>query len=282
MGYRTQTSSPKSAGRGHQTSRHEKKKTRGKKHHSSGKYLLEEEHVPTSEEAVEKTLSRLHSLGNQTFAVFPFSVYFDDWLVNLKDVLIAFESSPSVSVDEPFVKERSQILADVERELEEVRRNEASLRDAIKSLSDNRILLERIEEEYATRARAIEERKNSEIARLHSNIDGFRGELDDLARVKAGLFRAVSKKAKAQKEAEATQRLNDAQSELELTVQNSTAEQESLRSEYEKRKQLVIEQIGNLQKEVEGAEVDGSLEARRAACEALVNAVHAFLQRKTL
>jgi chromosome segregation ATPase len=185
-------------------------------------------------------------------------------------------------VDEPFVKERSQILADVERELEEVRRNEASLRDAIKSLSDNRILLERIEEEYATRARAIEERKNSEIARLHSNIDGFRGELDNLARVKAGLFRAVSKKAKAQKEAEATQRLNDAQSELELTVQNSTAEQESLRSEYEKRKQLVIEQIGNLQKEVEGAEVDGSLEARRAACEALVNAVHAFLQRKTL
>jgi len=282
MGYRSQTGSPKSAGRGHQTSQHEKKKTRGKKHRSSGKYLLEEDHVPTSEETVEKTLSRLRSLGNQTFALFPFSAYFDDWLVNLKDVLVAFESSSSVSVDEQFVKERSQILADVERELDERRRNEASLEEAIKNLLDSKTLLERIENEYATRSMEIERRKNSEIKRLNSNIAVFRGELADLAMVKAGLFRAVSKKAKTQKEAEATQRLNAAQSELELTVQNAPVEQESLRNEYKKRKQLAIEQIENSQKEVESAEVDVSLEDRRVACEAFANAVNGLLQRKTL
>jgi len=64
---------------------------------------------------VEKTLGRLRSLGNQTLAFSPFSEYFDDWLVNLKDVLIDFESSHSISVDEQFVKERSQILANVEK-----------------------------------------------------------------------------------------------------------------------------------------------------------------------
>lgn len=282
MGYRSQPSSPKSAGRGHQTSRHEKKKTRGKKHHSSGKYLLEEEHVPTAGEVVEKTLSRLHSLGNQIFAVFPFSAYFDDWLVNLKDVLVAFESSSSVSVDEQFVKERSQILADVERELEERRRKEISLEESIKSLTDSKSLLERIEREYAARTSEIEGRKNSESTPLHDDIAECKKELDDLAKVKAGLFRAISKKAKAQKEAELTQRLNAAQSELELATQNAAAEQENLRNDYEKRKQLVTEQIGKLQKVVEGPEVDGSLEVRRVACEALANAVNAFLQRKTL
>jgi hypothetical protein len=279
MGYHSQVRSSQS-GRGSQRSQHEKKKARGQKHHSSGKYLLEEEHAPTPEEIAEKTLSRLRSLGNQIFAVSPFSVYFDDWLVNLKDALVAFESNPSVSVDEQFMKERAQILADVERELEERRRKEASLEEAVKSLFNSKILLERIEGEYATRTREIEGRKNSEITRLHGNIAECRKELDDLAKVKAGLFRAVSKKAKAQKEAELTQRLNAAQSEIEFTTQNSAAEQESLRNDYEKRKHLVTEQIGKLQKDAEGPEVDGSLEARRAACEALANAVNAFLQRK--
>jgi hypothetical protein len=281
MGYRPQTSSPRNAGRGYQTSRYEKKKSRGKKHRSRGKYLLEENHVPTSEEVVEKSRGRLRNLGNQTFAFSPFSEYFDDWLVNLKDVLIDFESSPSISVDEQFVKERSQILSNVERELEERRHNESAHERDAACLSDNKRLLEQTEEEYATRNREIEGRKNSEIKRLHSNIDSLRGELDDVARMKAGLFRAISKKAKAQKEVETTQRLNTAQRELALAVQGFTADQERLRDEYERKKQSVIEQIRDHQKEIENPETDGSREDRRVACEALVNAVNALLQRKT-
>jgi len=279
MGYRPQVKSSKRS-RGRQRSPHEKKKTKGKKHCSSGKYLLEESHVPSMAEVVEKALSRLHSLGNQIFAVFPFSVYFNDWLVSLKDVLIDFEANSSVSVDEQFMKERAKILADVEREFEERRRKEVSLEETIKNLSDNKSLLGRIEEEHAAITREIEKRRNSEIAGLQGNVDGIRKELDELAMVKAGFFRAMSKKAKAQKETEITQRLNAAQSELDSAVRNFAAEQESFRNNYEKRKQLVTEQIEKLQKEVEGPEVDGSLEARRVACEALVNAVNALLNRQ--
>ena len=281
MGYRPQARSPRNAGRGHQTSRHEKAKARGQKHRFSGKYLLEEKHVSTSEEIAEKTLSRLRSLGSQTFAFSPFSEYFDDWLVNLRDVLIDFESSPTISADDQFVKERSQILSNVERELAERRHKEAAHEGAIISFTDDRSLLERIDEEYSTKTRETEERKNGETKRLSKNVQGLKEELDRIVQMKAGIFRSVSKKAKAQKEAEATQRLNAAQSELELAVQNFAAEQERLRNEYEKRKQPVIEQIGKLQKEVEDIEIDSSLEARRAACESLVNAVNALLQRKT-
>ena len=200
--------------------------------------------------------------------------------MNLTDVLSEFESSPTISTDDQFVKERSQILSNVELKLEERRRKEASLEEAIRSLSDSKNLLERIKEEYATKAREFEGRKNSEIKRLNNNIDSLRGELDDIARMKTGLFRAISKKAKAQKETETTQRLNTAQRELELAVQNFTAEQERLRDEYEKKKQPVIEQIRDHQKKIENIETDGSLEDRRVACEALVNAVNALLQRK--
>jgi chromosome segregation ATPase len=242
---------------------------------------LEENHVATTEEVADRTLKRLRTLGSQRFASSPYSEHFSRWLLNLKDVLSEFESSPTISADDQFVKERSQILSNVELKLEERRREEASLEEAIRSLSDSKILLERIEEEYATKAREFEGRKNSEIKRLNNKIDGFRRELDEVARMKAGLFRAISKKAKAQKEREITHRLNTAQRELALAVQNFTAEQERLRDEYERKKQPVIEQIRDHQKEIEHIETDGSLEDRRVACEALVNAVNALLQRKT-
>jgi hypothetical protein len=43
---------------------------------------------------VEKTLGKLHGLGSQKFAVSPFSQYFDDWLLNVREVLSEFESTP--------------------------------------------------------------------------------------------------------------------------------------------------------------------------------------------
>jgi hypothetical protein len=242
--------------------------------------LLEENRVPTTEEIVEITVGRLRGLGNQIFAVSPFGDYFDDWLGNLRNVLIDFESNPAISVDDQFIEERSRKLADVECELEERKHEESAREIAITRLADNERLLERIEQEYANRLKEIEGRKNSKIERLSQSIQDLREELDRITQMKTGIFRAISKKVKAQKEAEATRRLNVAQSELELVTQNVAAELEKLRKEFETRRQLIIEQMRNLQKEAENIEIDESLKIRRTACEALVNASKALLQRK--
>lgn len=276
MGYQPRTKTPRNYGR-----RREKAKAKStrQKRRSSGSYLSEEKRIPTSEEIVDRTLNKLRNLGNQRFVLPPFHKHFDRWLVNLRDILSEFESSPTISVDDQFVKERSQILSKVELDLEERRHKETSREDAIKSLSDTRILLEQIEEEYTTRTKEIEGRKDSEIKRLSSKVDDLREELDRIARTKMGILRVISKKTRAQKEAEATQKLNSAQGELTLAVQYFIAEQERSRDEYERRKQPLIEQIRDHQKEIENQEIDGSLETRRAICEILVNAVNALLQR---
>ena len=282
MGYQSRNRSPGSSGRGHGGQQRKKAKAKAtrEKRWSSSIYVSEENHVPTLEEVSDKTRNRLHSLGNQRFALSPFSEYFGQWLVDLRDVMSEFESSPTISVDGQFLKERSQILTNVEASLEERRREEATLDRIIKGLSEHRILLERIEEEYTAKTREIEGRKANENKRLSSNIDGFKEELDHIARMKTGIFRRFSEKAKAQKEAETTQRLNSEQRELELVMQNFSAEGEKLRDEYEKRKQPIIEQTTDLQKEIENLEIDGSLETRRAACDALGNAVNELLQRE--
>jgi hypothetical protein len=201
--------------------------------------------------------------------------------MNLTDVLSEFESSQNISADDQFVKERSQILSTIELELEEKRRKEASLEEDIKNLSNGKNL-ELIKEEYATRAREIKGRKNREIKRLYSNIDSLRGELDEIVRMKTGLLRGISKKDREQREAEKTQELNTIQRELELAMMDFTTAQERLRDEYERKRQPAIEQIRDRQKKIETLETDGSLEDRWFACEALVDAVNALLQRKTL
>jgi hypothetical protein len=227
-------------------------------------------------------LNTLHNLGNQRFALSPFSEHLDRWLANLNQAVSEFESSPEITVDSQYTKERSQILSNIELDLVERRQKEATAGEVIKILSDNRILLEQTEKDYANATKKIAERKDTEIKRLSSGIDSIKQELDRIAQMKAGIFRAVSKNAKAQKEAEATQRLNAAQSELTLAIQHFTVEQEASKDEHERRKQPIIEQIQNAEKEIQSQEIDDSLEARQAACEALVNIVNSLFQRKGL
>jgi hypothetical protein len=259
-----------------------KAKAKEKKHRSSGSFISEENQTPTTEEVVDRTVNTLHNLGNQRFAVSPFSEHLKLWLVSLKEVLSEFESSPGIIVDDQFEKERTQILSDVELDLGRRRDKEASGREAFRILSDSRILLEQTEQDYAFKTKEREKRNNAEIKRLTGNVDAVKEELDRIARMKAGRFRAISKETKAKKEAEATQRLNAAQSELTSATQHFAAEQEKLREEHERRKQVITEQIRDQEKEVESQEIDGSLETRRVACETLANAMNSFLQRKGL
>jgi hypothetical protein len=279
MGYQTRKSS-RVSGRGYARARHEKAKVKGRKHRSIRRSMLEENLVETAEEVVEKTLKRLHTLGTQKFASSPYSEHFSRWQTDLAYVMSEFESSPTISTDDQFVKERSQILLNVELKLEERRREETALEEAAKSLSDSKILLKRIEEEYATKAREFEGRKNGEIKCLNNKIDGLRAELDEVAIMKAGFFRAISKKDKAQKEAETTQKLKTAQDELTLAMQGFTEEQERFQDEYERKKQPIIVRMRGYEKEIAPLDIDGSAEDRQIACEALANAVNGLLQRK--
>ena len=76
------------------------------------------------------------------------------------------------------------------------------------------------------------------------------------------------------------QQLNDKQRELELTILNLNAAKKHLKEEYERKKEPVFEQIKFYQEKIENLETDSSLEERWFACEALIDTVNTFLQRK--
>jgi DNA repair exonuclease SbcCD ATPase subunit len=280
MSYRPQTSSRRNTGRGRRKTHHEKK-SKGQKHHLGGKYLLEENEAPTSEEIAEKTLGRLLSLGEQVFAFSPFSQYYDDWLLSLKSVLAEFESNPSVKLDEEFVKERTQIIADVEHKLAESQREEAVLAEVTHRLADQNHLIVQIDRDYATATRELASKRNSDIKQLTRRVNDFEEEIEEIDQTKVSIFSPFARRAKSQRTAEVSRKLDAAKNELESVVKEFEVEQEKLHDEYEQKKQEVIEQVRNLEKKIEGLETDGSVEDRRFACEELVKAVNALLQRKT-
>jgi hypothetical protein len=241
---------------------------------------LEESHAPTWEEVSERTINRLHNLGNQRFALSPFDEYFGSWLIDLREVLTEFESSPAVIVDDQFRGERSRILSSVAAELERRRSERLSRDEAVKSLADNKTLLERIEKEYHDKAKEIEQQKDAKIKRLSRDVEELSEERDRIAEMKTGIFRRLSKKEKERKEDEVAQQLDAARLELKQTAEHSSAEQARLREEYETRKKPVVDQIRDQQKEVEDQEVDWSVEARRATCEALADEVKELRRRR--
>jgi len=232
------------------------------------------------QEVAEKTITSLKRLGSQVFAVSPFSNYFDDWLVNLKEVISEFESNRAVSVDEQFAKERLEIFSKVELELGERRREEANLEKEIKRRSDANHLLLQLDEEYAVKTREIGPKRNTELQRLTQNVRDLEEELGRIGRVKTSIFGSFSKKAKAQKEADISQKLSCAKNELGAAMENFKGEQEKLHDNYEKKKQTIITEVHNLEKKIENLDRDNSLEARREASEALAKAVNGLLQRK--
>ena len=87
---------------------------------------------PKLEDVVAETLEYLEMLADEVFDQSPVSVYFDDWLVNLRQVMVAFESNEAVTVDDLFTDEVEQIYNDIEEELGNRLVEEAELEGLVK------------------------------------------------------------------------------------------------------------------------------------------------------
>lgn len=264
-----------------------KAKMKTERRRADQSYLLEEQHAPTCGEVIERTLNSLRRLGSQRFAVAPFYEHYDRWLVSLRTVLGDLESSFGASADEQFTRESSQALTDIELALRQRRIEETSHEEAIRRINQNlldaRSLLAQTEREYARKAKELAGRKERTVKPMLSNAGRLREELNRIVKMRAGFLRGISKKTKAQKEAEASKRLDSTKQQLAKIERSFSSEQEKLQNEYEKRKQEILDEIADYQKEIEnqevGSQIDDALDVRRSACDILISAVNTFMQR---
>jgi chromosome segregation ATPase len=278
MSSRPQTGPRRGASRQFSKSTREKK-VKEKKRKAEAKYLWEETPEVSAQKVAQKTIGCLGKLGNQIFALSPFSQYFDDWLVTLRQTISEFESNSAIKVDEKFVKERSQIFLDVEGELADKRLQESNLTGEAKALADTNHQIVEADKEYAEKTRELSNKRNVEVQRLSSKIGELEADVAQQQEIKISFYKFKEKKRAAEKLAQTTQNLKDTKNELEVALQSFTAEQEKLHDNYGKRKQELNEASDRLHKEMEKLETDTSTEARQKACSALSDSVNALFKR---
>ncbi len=277
MSFRPQTGSRRGASRQFSKSAHEKK-AKEKKQRAGGKYLQEETEF-SSKEIAEKTLGILSKLGTQIFALSPFSQYFDDWLVNLRQTVSEFESNSVINVDEQFVKERSQVFLDVEAALAQKRLQESNLTEEEKALADTNYLIVETDKEYAENTRERSIKRNSDVQRLSTKIRELEDDVASQQEIKISFYKFTARRKASEQLAKTQRELKSTKNELEVTLQNFTAEQEKMHDNYEKKKQELNEKSDSLHKELEKLETDTSISIRQEAANALANAINTLIQR---
>jgi vacuolar-type H+-ATPase subunit I/STV1 len=276
MTFRSQTGRK---GTGRQPSKTTREKKSKEKKQKTAKYLQEETPEVSAKQVAERTLGGINRLGNQIFALSPFSQYFDDWLVNLGQVVSEFESNPTISVDEQFQKTRAQVFSDVEAALAEDRLAESTLTEEAKALEENNHKIADADKEYAEKTRDLSNRRNTELQHLSTTVRELEDDLASQQDVKIGFFKFKEKREAAEKLAQTTQKLKATKNELEISVDNFKVEQEKLHDNYEKCKQELNETSDRLHKQLEKLETDTSTEARQTACNTLAQAIDSLMQR---
>ncbi len=280
MGYQPRIKSSRGTMKEYRRPLYEKNKKRLRRRAAKSKEV--ETQPITETELSQATLKRLSILGNQRFGSSPYSEHFDRWLTNIEAVLVEFEGYPNMNIDGQFVSERSKTLTAIKLQLELRRRREATIDQELKNLAITKSHLEQINTDYLSKLRVFKSRKNNQILGLYRAIDELKKEQNRIIRLKTGFLRGISNKTREQKELEVVQQLTGKQSELELRILDFNAEQKAIRSEYEQKREPMLLEIKQLKKNIQNIETDGSLEERWFACQALIEAVNTFLQRKAL
>jgi chromosome segregation ATPase len=278
MSFKSQPSSHRSNSRQFSKTAHAKK-MKDKKKRAGAKYLWEETSEATLQEVADKTINALNKLGIQIFALSPFSQYFDDWLINLKQAVSEFETNSIVNVDQQFEQEVSQAFLDIEAALAEKRLQESNLTDEAKALADNNHLIVEADKEYAEKTRENSNKRNAEVQRLSNKIRQLEEDLAVIRDLKISFYKFNEKKRAQQKLQQITQDLAASKNELEITLGSFSTEQEKLHDSYEKRKQELNENSDRLHKELEKLETDTSIEVRQTACNTIINTLQKLLQR---
>lgn len=170
------------------------------------------------EAATNDALTFLEMLGGEVFEQEPVSKYFDDWMVNLRQTILSFESNEAIGADETFNASYNQIFGKIQQELDNRIAMEGDMAVSLRTLVENRYLLNKIEQEQKEETKKFVEKGASNIETLMRNMANLEKELSEAQAVKVSYLHPVQMMAKDQRVHEITLKLNSVKKQLALAV----------------------------------------------------------------
>jgi len=263
------------------TSARERREERG-----PSTFYQEPEQVNPSELLVKIT-NALEHLGNQRFALPPFSEHFQRWLKDVENLLEEFQMRLSQAADQQFhdsiEKSLSSIRDTLTKRIEMENTSSTALTDIHNQLTAVELEVSKLDHDYKMRTGEVRRKYEKSVNRLRSDIDTLDRQRLKLLRKKTSFLQRIFGKADAELE-EHQGALQSKKSTLEGKKESFKLELDKYRRDYEaKRKQLAaqIETLRAKLTETRGGGQDDAMEDRRSTCEELRAAVTQAVDRFT-
>jgi chromosome segregation ATPase len=257
----------------------ERKEERG-----SSVFYQEPEHINPSE-LCANTVNAIDHLGNQRFALPPFSEHFQRWLNDIKALLADFENRLPEAIDNQYNENVRKLLLGIQEELGKLisieKASNESLADLQRKLTATESSLSKLEHEHAAQARELRKRYEVSFDKLRKEMDTLDRQRRAVLQQKAGILQRIFKRSDS--------RLTESANALQVKKNTLGASKDELKKklgrlgiEYEKeKKQILAEQqtIRDKLAESRGNSLDDAMEFRKAVCQQLRNAVTEAVNR---
>ena len=276
---------PRMRGRrfGRPVARKSSAKSKREQHESS--VFFEEAALINPIEIRFSTLNSLEHLGNQRFALPPFSEHFQRWTKDVRAVLGEFENLLPQVVNEQYSESIEKTLISLQTALDERMAAETKISgeaaETQRQLSACENELSRLEHDYKIMTSQIRRKYDQSFEKMRREINTIDKQRLRILHEKPTLLQRLFRKSDTKLE-EKTNALQSKKNDLGGRREGLKQDLEKHRIDYEnKRKQLVekTEAIRARMSDVKGKSVDDALDLRKHACEELSRAVSETVEK---
>jgi chromosome segregation ATPase len=232
-----------------------------------------------------KSLNAIEHLGNQRFALPPFSEHFQRWVKDLKALLGEFEIQLPDAVDQQYRENVEKLLINVQealtRHIEAEKNSSSEISDLHRQLAAMESELSKLDHDYKTLSREIKTRHEKSMGKLRAEIDSLDKQRLKILRKRTSFLQRIFGKSESKLE-EKTKELQSKRDALGNSRETLKEELDTRKTDYEIRRKRLAEEHQELRVklgELKENGQDDALEIRKAACEELHRSVSEAVER---
>jgi hypothetical protein len=221
------------------------------------------------------TMNSLEHLGNQRFALPPYSEHFQRWIKDVAALLADFERRLPRPIDQPLKASMEKTLTEIEIALRERTAIETDISGRLSDMQRRTAALEsqllKLESDYRTGTHQTRKRREQSFERLRREIEALEQERLRRLHERPRFFQRIFHRSEANLE-QKSDSLRSKKTELANSREALATELETQRIRYETKRRQITEQLSILRARLEESKeskLDDALETRQAACEQL-------------
>lgn len=262
-----------------------KKSSREKREDHGNQFVYQEAEVVDPTQVSSKALNAVLHLGNQRFALPPFSDHFQRWMKDLRTVLTEFETQLPEAVDQECKDSMETILIRVQENFTKRAVKEQNTSEGVSklqnSLNQHEMEVTRLENEQKARGRETRRRFEKSQEKLRGEIGSLDRKRLKMLRKRTSFLQRILHRSESRIE-ENTQALETKKKALGTNVEVFEHEMEKSKVENEHDLERLNAEVRKLREElseVKGNVVDDAVEVRQLECQELHQTIEQAMAR---